>query len=299
MLLVPHTGARAAAKTWIAAVLSIFFHLLLILFLASVHVRRGTPVEVTTWDPDPVLELPKKKTEKAGVVVKSEVGGKKQAPHESSLLSDRNQTVEKQMRAKTGAPQAGGQGAPGPSSLTMRDLSVSKELTFAEKSPLFATDRPLEGLNGLESMTDEYLPDIGLGAHTILSTHEYAHWAYIQRIRQQLSPYWREDIRKKVNSLWLSGLKLVRDEYITKVQVLLNKRGELVEVGVKSTSGFQVVDLAAISAFRKASPFPNPPKKLIGADGTVLLAWTFVVKNSATEITIARPEEKARKRRTL
>jgi protein TonB len=65
---------------------------------------------------------------------------------------------------------------------------------------------------------------------------------------------------------------------ITKLLIVLNPAGTLVNVQVLSDSGVRDLDDAAIEAFRAAAPFPNPPKGIIETDGTVKIRWDFVLE---------------------
>jgi protein TonB len=38
------------------------------------------------------------------------------------------------------------------------------------------------------------------------------------------------------------------------------------------------LDSAAVEAFRQAAPFPNPPKGMVEADGTIKIRWDFVLE---------------------
>ena len=46
---------------------------------------------------------------------------------------------------------------------------------------------------------------------------------------------------------------------------------------LKSTSGVEELDAAAIESFNKAGPFPNPPKEML-ENGRAKIEWGFVVK---------------------
>jgi protein TonB len=60
--------------------------------------------------------------------------------------------------------------------------------------------------------------------------------------------------------------------------VVLGGSGQVVRVEVLGESGTRVLDESAVRAFNKAGPFPNPPKALLGRDGTVQIRWEFILK---------------------
>jgi protein TonB len=49
-------------------------------------------------------------------------------------------------------------------------------------------------------------------------------------------------------------------------------------VQVVGESGVKDLDDAAVEAFRAAEPFPNPPKGIVDADGTIKINWDFILE---------------------
>jgi protein TonB len=48
----------------------------------------------------------------------------------------------------------------------------------------------------------------------------------------------------------------------TKLLVIMNSDGAITRVQVEDTSGVVDLDQAAVEAFNRAGPFPNPPQKI-------------------------------------
>ncbi len=67
-------------------------------------------------------------------------------------------------------------------------------------------------------------------------------------------------------------------EHLTRTLVTLDQRGEIVRIQIIEESGSRDLDDAAIKAFNKAGPFPNPPSGLIEANGLVQIQWQFVLR---------------------
>ncbi|MEK6556576.1 MAG: energy transducer TonB, partial [Bdellovibrionota bacterium] len=65
---------------------------------------------------------------------------------------------------------------------------------------------------------------------------------------------------------------------ITQVVIVLDKAGSLLKVQVVNESGVSDLDEAAVDAFRAAEPFPNPPKGMVEADGTIKIRWDFILE---------------------
>ncbi len=220
----------------------------------------------TTHESPKMEERPFATTEKAE---------KEARPKKSELLSNLSQTVEKETRAPSAeAFRSSEPGVPGDHSpIGMSDLGVSPQHPIGEHG----TSPTWEGFNELHSTTDEYLPDLDLGPRTLLSAREYAHWGFIDRIKSQVSSPWRRSIDKRVGALLLMGQVLRKEESTTKIHVEMNSEGEVKDVFIISSSGSEMLDSAAVEAFKRAGPFPNPPKQLIRKNGGIAIRWTFVV----------------------
>lgn len=154
----------------------------------------------------------------------------------------------------------------------LKDLAPKYSLTPGPKAPKMDE-------NGDPSQTDDHLKDVQTGMQTLLSTREFVYYAYYNRIKQALRNHWEPNVRERVKIIYRGGRNIAsaRDR-VTQVLVTLNKNGELVKVEVLTQSGVEQLDGAAVDAFRQAAPFPNPPKGMVEADGTVKIRWDFVLE---------------------
>lgn len=126
------------------------------------------------------------------------------------------------------------------------------------------------------SASEDYIRDVAIGANTLLNTREYRFYGFYERIREKLSPRWRENLEGVFDRLFRERRHLSNAEQTTQVQIRLGADGTLVAVRVIGSSGLEELDKAATDAFVKASPFPNPPTEMMSA-GLVQLQWDFVV----------------------
>ena len=132
---------------------------------------------------------------------------------------------------------------------------------------------------GRESATRDYLKDKKKGIQTLLNTREFAYYSYYHRIRQKIQVFWEPAIKQKVRHLFASGRKLASvQDRVTKLIIVLDKKGRLVSVQVLGESGVRDLDEAAVEAFRTAEPFPNPPKGMAENDGKIRIRWDFVLE---------------------
>lgn len=140
--------------------------------------------------------------------------------------------------------------------------------------------RQLAAAGGDASSTNDNLPDAEESLQTRLNTREYKYYSYYSRIKNQLNQWWVPAVQQKFAVLMKQGRTVASEESkVTKLIIVLNDRGLLVNVKVLAESGVRELDEAAIEAFRSAAPFPNPPRGMIEPDGTVQIRWDCVVES--------------------
>lgn len=151
--------------------------------------------------------------------------------------------------------------------------------TFRPTAPeLNARDMATGGGEG-PSATDDRLKDVRTGMQTVLSTREFLYYSYYNRIRTKLTQYWQPKIREKMERIMKQGRTIASTgDKITRIVIVLDDQGILRKVQVLSASGVSDLDDAAVEAFRQAAPFPNPPKGMVDADGTIKIRWDFVLE---------------------
>ncbi|HWE29492.1 MAG TPA: energy transducer TonB, partial [Polyangia bacterium] len=67
---------------------------------------------------------------------------------------------------------------------------------------------------------------------------------------------------------------------ITVLRIHLQPDGKLAGWTIMQASGVDFLDDEAIGAFKKAGPFPNPPKELVEADGQIHFNFAFIFQLS-------------------
>ncbi len=125
----------------------------------------------------------------------------------------------------------------------------------------------------------EYIKGVEDGAETALNTKEYVFFGYFERIRGQLDQAWRPLLKDHLLKLYKAGRELASNQdHITRLTVTLDSQGEITAVKVAQRSGTWNLDQAAVDAFNRAGPFPNPPKGLLEGKNTVDIRWDFILK---------------------
>lgn len=169
------------------------------------------------------------------------------------------------------------------------DLAVTPKTGLAAFNPSFrklpvvpdptAAPNETSGDGREISATDDHLKDVPSGLDTMLSTREFLYYSYYNRIKSQLRQHWEPKIKEKFTKIVRQGRTIASEgDKITRVIIILDDRGTLIRVQVVGRSGITDLDDAAVEAFRAAAPFPNPPKGIVEADGTIKIRWDFVLE---------------------
>lgn len=223
-------------------------------------------------------------------IVQTEAGRKVERAKENAMKGWQNQEVDRETVSKNRMTQSGS-GASVPRPLAK---SGKQSQTREESAPLAKFGIPMlpigreQAKPGQESAPEftqlgskpmDFIPGVQEGERTALNTKEFVFYGYFQRIRERLDRAWVPLLREKVTQIYRSGRRLASEtEHTTKVLVVLNSQGEIIKVRMLSESGSQDLDDAAVKAFNKAGPFPNPPRGIIDAAGEVLIPWDFILR---------------------
>ncbi len=228
-------------------------------------------------------------------IVESEKANNNQLDPNAKYLSDKNQTVEKQLKANriddfrnrqgTGAKGKSAEAhakadeeQPKEESSTELGLNADKKLGKKNWKALSLQDLSVgNGDGGKTAASDDKLDGVDHGERTMLSTREFKYFSYYHRIKELLRQHWKPQVEHQVERIWRKGRSITSDELTTKVLVTLNEKGRLTKISKLSGSGFTEIDEAAIEAFQKAAPFPNPPQAMVEEDGFVRIRWDFVL----------------------
>ena len=107
----------------------------------------------------------------------------------------------------------------------------------------------------------DVLKDVEEGEGTFLNAKRFKYASFFNRVHKGVSNMWQplREYRRRDPRGQVYG----RATRITVLNVTLNASGDLTRVGVARSSGIGFLDQEAIAAFRKAQPFPNPPRGLL------------------------------------
>lgn len=173
--------------------------------------------------------------------------------------------------------------APSPALIPLQSLGLSI-LPTAQKMEKMAQEKTKsrtgdEFVTPSEQAPQDYIKGMKEGEATALNTREFMFYGYYQRIRERLDRAWVPLLRANVMSLYNHGRHLASEmDYSTKLMVVMNTGGEIIRIQVLTESGTNDLDDAAVEAFNKAGPFPNPPHGIVDSSGEIKIPWEFVLR---------------------
>lgn len=243
----------------------------------TLSMRKEIPVEVVNLSPKEYEKIRKQ-------IVQTQLVKPSEKAAEDAFLGKQTQVVDRQTRAKNvdrfkqarparlaDVGQKSNQTKAAPKKLS--DLGV--HMNF---KPLGNIDPNKRNEPGQESASNDHV-NLDEGAQALLNTKEFKYYTFYQRIRQQLEQFWEPGLRERMKKMFAKGRALAADkDHSTKLVVVLNDRGVITRILVENTSGVGDLDQAAIDAFNRAGPFPNPPQGLLESDRTVKISWEFVLR---------------------
>lgn len=124
----------------------------------------------------------------------------------------------------------------------------------------------------------DYLRDIDDGEMTALNAKKWNHAPFFNRVKRAVANEWHPDLVYVRNDP-RGNVYGVKDR-VTVLRVRLAEDGKLVGWTVMQSSGVEFLDEEAVQAFKRAQPFPNPPKALMGADGEIQFNFGFIFELS-------------------
>jgi len=120
---------------------------------------------------------------------------------------------------------------------------------------------------------NDHLSDLQEGDQTLLSTREWKHAPFFNRVKQSVGMHWNPNVhlrRRDPTGRIYSG-----KDRVTMVSVTLDEKGALEDIRVEKSSGLDFLDLEAVASFQRAQPFPNPPSGLLEPDSKVRFSFGF------------------------
>ena len=129
----------------------------------------------------------------------------------------------------------------------------------------------------LGSKVNDYLPEVEDGETTLLNSRRWRFATFFNRVKRRVAQNWHpgQVYRRRDPGGNVYGFK----DRLTILRVRLTPGGQVKELHLETASGVAFLDDEALSAFRAAGPFPNPPKGLI-KDDTISFRFGFLFEIS-------------------
>jgi TonB family protein len=188
-------------------------------------------------------------------------------------------------------PRAGEEGAPQP--LSHRQQQTGENGDGMHRTPgseapagkpgqkrpeIMPTPEMIQRAIGKGGGSMDYLKDVDDGDATALNSKKWKHAPFFNRVKRQVADEWHPElvyVRHDPNGN-VYGVK----DRVTVLRIHLQPDGKLAGWTVLQSSGVDFLDDEAIDAFKKAAPFPNPPKDLVEGDGQIHFNFAFIFELS-------------------
>ncbi len=114
------------------------------------------------------------------------------------------------------------------------------------------------------------------GEGTFLNTRGWKYATYFNRIKQAVASSW--DPLSPLEARDPDGTMFGHRDRLTLLGVTLDEGGHVKDLVVEQTSGVDFLDRAAVTAFRSAQPFVNPPRGVVDGNGEIKFSFGFFVE---------------------
>lgn len=119
----------------------------------------------------------------------------------------------------------------------------------------------------------EHLPEVAPGEQTKLNAWSWRHAPFFNRIKTQIGQVWAPN--RQIARFDPQGVLLGQKDRVTVLSVTIDPEGKLKGLQIANSSGVVYLDEEAERAFRKAAPFPFPPKDLFNTPEGFTFQFAF------------------------
>jgi TonB family protein len=132
----------------------------------------------------------------------------------------------------------------------------------------------------------DHLDGVDEGEGTFLNAKGWKYATYFNRIKQAVAAAWDPltPLEARDPDRTMFGYK----DRFTLLGVTLDDAGRLKSLVVEQTSGVEFLDRAALTAFRTAQPFMNPPRGIVDDRGEIKFSFGFFLEVGHTGLRIYR-----------
>ncbi len=126
----------------------------------------------------------------------------------------------------------------------------------------------------IKAALENYIPEVKEGNQTALKTRAHPFARYIARMHRKIHPRWGNGFLVDLDRLPATDGFNDYKRW-TKLEIVLNRRGQVIKVGIVKPSGYLPYDVAALDVVFAAGPFGAPPQAILSYNGKVYMHWEF------------------------
>lgn len=126
----------------------------------------------------------------------------------------------------------------------------------------------------IKAALENYIPEVKVGNQTALKTRAHPFARYIARMHRKIHPRWGNGFLVDLDRLPATD-GFNNYKRWTKLEIVVNRQGQIVKVGIVKPSGYLPFDVAALDVVFAAGPFGAPPKAIVSYNGNVYMHWEF------------------------
>jgi TonB family protein len=116
--------------------------------------------------------------------------------------------------------------------------------------------------------SSDYLEDIDEGAETLLNTKRWKYATFFNRVKRAVAQNWHPDTAYRLRDP--TGQIYGQKNRLTILKVSIHPDGKIRDILIEKPCGVDFLDDEAVSAFRAAQPFPNPPSGLVDKESNLI-----------------------------
>jgi TonB family protein len=136
----------------------------------------------------------------------------------------------------------------------------------------------LQNALGLGAGSPDFLDDLDESESTGLNAKKWKFAAFFNRVKRMVAEEWHPD--ELLSRHDPSGHIDDATDRTTVLKVQLDQDGRIVDLKVARSSGVDFLDDEAMSSFRRAAPFENPPPELFDGERYIRFNFGFIVQPS-------------------
>ncbi len=246
---------------------SFIFHLLLVIGLYQMPVFRHTSNIVN----NPTIEVQVINQNSKNLVQTLQNPTEAKPQKEAQFLGSNTNRVPKE----TVSPHLGNfqNGYRPPKTKPLKEIALGEGLRVPKALPT------LEYTQDIQSQFNFVLDKIQYGSVTLLNTDYSIYASFYDRIAPQIRYEWLRRVSTYLGDpVIIELLRLNKDLWSTRLEILLDKKGNFEKAVIVNSSGSQPLDLAPKDGIKAAAPFINPPKEIVSEDGKIHLHYAFAIR---------------------